>query len=239
MEGKQKISVVIIDDHLLFRQGVEDVLRLEPDFEIVGVASTGNDGLALIRKLHPQIAITDVHLPDLNGLIIVQQVAKAHLETRIILLTAYDDLAQKLSAFHLGAWGYCTKEIQPIDLVDRIRAVARGYYIVSEKIFHQKEFIEWLTWQTNSQSQNDQKGGLLEDFSVSPREMEVLIYLSQGQSNKEIAQQMGISYQTVKNHLASLFRKLGVEDRTQAVVFALQHGWIRMSSLQTKEKDVL
>lgn len=235
MHEKQKISLVIIDDHPLFRQGVEDILRLEPDLEIVGVASTGQEGFSLIKNLKPRIGITDVNLPDLNGLMIVKQVAKARLSTRMILLTAYDDLSQELSAFQMGAWGYCTKEIQPVDFVERIRAVARGYYIISGKILTQGELIEWLARQTNEPYFTDKPDEVAIVSPLSPREMEVLLHLSQGQSNKEIAHQMGISHQTVKNHLASLFRKLGVEDRTQAVVLALQRGWIKMNPLETQE----
>ncbi|MCX8061287.1 MAG: response regulator transcription factor [Anaerolineales bacterium] len=231
----QRISLVIIDDHPLFRQGLEDVFRLENDLEIVGVASTGQEGLSLIKKLRPHIGITDVNLPDLSGLIIVKEVAKARLGTKMVLLTAYDDLAQKLGAFQMGARGYITKDVQPFDLVEQIRAVAKGYYIISDKILTHREFIEWLALQTNSYNIEDKPNEVTVVSSLSPREMEVLNHLSQGQSNKEIARQMGISHQTVKNHLASLFRKLGVEDRTQAVVFALQHGLVRMHPLETKE----
>lgn len=235
MQEKRRISLIIIDDHPLFRQGVEDVLRLEADFEIIGVASTGHEGLDLIKKLRPQVGITDINLPDLNGLMIVKQVTRAHLATRMILLTAYDDLSQMISAFQMGAWGYCTKDIQPVDLVERIKAVARGYYIISDKIFDRNELVEWLAWHTNKHYQINQQDSQEEISPLSPREMEVLVYLSQGQSNKEIAYRMGISHQTVKNHLASLFRKLGVEDRTQAVVLAFQRGWITMNFDVSKE----
>ncbi len=235
MQDQQKTSLIIIDDHPLFRQGVIDVLRLEADFDVIADASNGEDGLALIRKHHPHIAITDVNLPDRNGLMVVEQVVQEGFSTRMILLTAYDDAEQKLNAFHLGAWGYCTKDIQPSDLVERIRAVVKGHYIVSDEIVSEEEFREWLAQQTGCGHQNEKMSRLLANLPLSPREMEVLSYLSLGQSNKEIAHHLGISHQTVKNHLASLFRKLGVEDRTQAVIYALQHGWVQMDSVGTKE----
>ncbi len=235
MQNQHKTSLVIIDDHPLFRQGVEDLLRLEADFEILGIASTGEEGLSLIRHYCPQIGIIDVNLPDLNGLMVVKMVHQEHLATRMILLTAYDDLVQKVYAFQAGAWGYCTKDIQPVDLVDRIRAVAKGYYVITDQVLNKEQLENWLDFQMNGNksSETGESTGLFSPLSM--REMQVLTYLTQGQTNKEIACQLGISPQTVKNHLASLFRKLGVEDRTQAVLVALQRGWIRMQTVETKE----
>ncbi len=229
MQQLDKTSLVIIDDHPLFRQGVEDVFRLERDFEVVGTASSGQEGLALIRSLKPQVGITDINLPDLSGLAVVKQVKQESLLTRLILLTAYDDPAQKLYAFQSGAWGYCTKDIQPVDLVDRVRAVASGYYVVSSQIMDEDKFNHWLDLQMSDNGQTDHLENFCLPSPLSPRELEILIYLTQGQSNKEIAMRLGISHQTVKNHLASLFRKLGVQDRTQAVLFALQRGLVKMS----------
>lgn len=234
MQAAQKISVVIIDDHPLFQQGVVEVMRLQPDFEIVGVASTGKEGLALIRQLKPHIGVTDVNLPDLNGLMVVKAVTQEHLPTRMILLTAYSDVDQKVLAFLLGARGYCTKDIQPIDFVERVRAVMNDYFILIDEVLDYEALRKWLAWQTNEATRNEPSANFAQGARLSPREIEVLSLLAQGRSNKEIAQEMGISYQTVKNHLASLFRKLGVEDRTQAVVYALQRGWTR---IPTSEKD--
>ena len=233
-QNQEKITIVIIDDHPLFRQGVEDILRLEEDFEIVGIASSGQEGLSLIRKLSPQIGVTDVNLPDLNGLMVVRYATQEHLPTRMILLTAYDDMVQKVLAFLSGAWGYCTKDIQPIDFVEKIRVVMSGYYIFSDENLTSEELRNWLAWQTG-EDQNQQAENLAQISPLSPREMEVLSLLTLGQSNKEIARQMGISYQTVKNHLASLFRKLGVEDRTQAVLYALRMGWNRMPAVKSED----
>ncbi len=235
MQNKQKTSLVLIDDHPLFRQGVEDLLRLEADFEILGIASTGEEGLSLIRRYRPQIGITDVNLPDLNGLMVVKSIHQERLGTRMILLTAYDDLVQKVYAFQAGAWGYCTKDIQPLDLVERIRAVSRGYYIIGNQILDKGQFDRWLNSHTQGTEMGEAETSARLVSPLSLRELQVLTYLSQGQTNKEIACQLGISPQTVKNHLASLFRKLGVEDRTQAVLVALQRGWIRMQSVETKE----
>lgn len=234
-QGQKKISIVIIDDHPLFRQGVEDILRLEEDFEVVGRASSGQEGLSLIRHLRPQIGITDINIPDLNGLMVVRHVTDEHLPTRMILLTAYDDMAQKVLAFLSGAWGYCSKDIQPIEFVRKIRVVLSGFYTFSDEILTPEELRRWLTWQTRGEDQNNRAENLAQISPLSPREMQVLSLLTLGQSNKEIACQMGISRQTVKNHLASLFRKLGVDDRTQAVLYALKMGWIRMPAVESED----
>lgn len=234
-KNQKKISIVIIDDHPLFRQGVEDILRLEEDFEIVGRASSGQEGLSLIRQLRPHIGVTDVNLPDLNGLMVVRHVFQEHLPTRMILLTAYDDLAQRVLAFLSGAWGYCTKDIHPIEFVRKIRVVLSGFYIFSDEILAPEELRRWLAWQTRGEDQNNRAENPAQISPLSPREMQVLSLLTLGQSNKEIALQMGISHQTVKNHLASLFRKLGVDDRTQAVLYALKMGWIRMPAVESED----
>ncbi|GAB4472136.1 MAG: response regulator transcription factor [Anaerolineales bacterium] len=234
-QEQRKISLVIIDDHPLFRQGVEDVLRLEADFEIVGRASSGEEGLSLIRELHPLIGIIDFNLPDIDGILVVKIVEQEHLPTRMVLLTAYDDPAQLFYALRCGAWGYCTKDIQPSELVKWIRAVSRGYTVVSNQIIPRQELGQWLKSQTPEQLWSKDVVGPEVLLLLSPREMEVLSYLSQGKSNKEIAHHLGISHQTVKNHITSLFRKIGVEDRTQAVLYAIQRGWIRMQTLETKK----
>ncbi|MCS7247050.1 MAG: response regulator transcription factor [Anaerolineales bacterium] len=233
METKARISLAIIEDHPIFRQGIEDVLRLERDFEVVGRASTGEEGLALIRAFRPQLALTDLSLPDLDGVKLVKQVVWERFRTRVVILSAYDDPGQMLQAFCSGVWGYFIKDIQPTELVARLRWVAQGYYVVGDRTLTPAEFKRWLIEYSEIEGKSRQE---LTAISLpSPREMEVLSHLLLGRSNKQIAVAMGISPQTVKNHLASLFRKLGVKDRTQAVVYALQLGWVSAQSLKVNK----
>ena len=149
------------------------------------------------------------------------------LYTRIILLTAYDDLEQKLHAMRVGAAAYCTKDIKPEDLVNIIRSVAAGKYFLDGHEY------DSLSSQIGLSSGSEEEERLYYDRSdpyhpLSSREMEVLTHVTQGLSNKEIAQALGISHQTVKNHVTSILRKLRVEDRTQATLYALRRGWVRL-----------
>ncbi len=222
-----KITIIVVDDHPLFRQGVVDSFSLEPDLLVVGQASTGEDALAMIRTLRPQVAVVDVNLPGVNGQQVMRQVAAEKWPTRVILLTAYDDQEQVIHAMRGGASAYCSKDVQPEMLIGIIHSVANGKYIIGEQILEQQELDRWLDFQTEGAMRSYGDPG--EPFyPLSGREMEVLSFVTKGMSNKEIAMLLGISHQTVKNHVTAILRKLGVEDRTQAAIYALRRGWVRL-----------
>jgi DNA-binding NarL/FixJ family response regulator len=169
----------------------------------------------------------DVNLPGINGQQVTQQVVNEKLPSRVILLTAYDDEEQKLHAMTVGAAAYCVKDVQPEMLAQTVRIVASGNYVIGEKTLNSDELEEWFT--PEGESQPSIYGELGESYvPLSKREMEVLGQLTRGLSNKEIATKLGISHQTVKNHVTSILRKLGVEDRTQATLYALRRGWVRL-----------
>jgi DNA-binding NarL/FixJ family response regulator len=231
-----EITLVVADDHPLFRQGVVDALSLERDLRVVGQAADGNEAIELIRSLKPQVAILDVNMPGMNGQQVTHQVASDHLSTRVVLLTGYDDVEQAIHAILAGATGYCAKDIEPVVLTRTIRAVAEGKYAVSGNIFNRRELDRWI---------DDQMEGARRSYSepgspfhpLSDREMEVLSCVVRGMSNKEIATLLGISHQTVKNHVTSILRKFGVEDRTQAVVYALKRGWVKLQTPLVKGQE--
>jgi DNA-binding NarL/FixJ family response regulator len=223
----QKITVVVVDDHPIFQQGVVDSLSLEDDIEVVGRASEGNQALELIRELVPDVALLDVNLPGMNGQQLARQIVVEKLATKVVLVTAYDDLEQILHAMRAGASAYCSKDIDPVKLAEAIRQVTLGNYVIGEKHLSQAELDQWLDAQLDGVQRPYSDPG--EPFyPLSSREMEVLLYVTQGLSNKEIAVELGISHQTVKNHVTSILRKLSVEDRTQAAVYALRRGWVRL-----------
>ncbi len=230
------ISVVVVDDHPIFRQGVIDSLSLEPDIDVVGEASSGEDALDLIRTRMPQVAVIDVNLPELNGQQVTRQIVTEKLPTRVILLTAYDDTEQKLHAMRVGAAAYCVKDVQPETFVKIVRDVAEGNYVVGGDVYEQAELDKWMEPQTESAVRPYSDPG--DPFHpLSAREMEVLNHLTQGMSNKEIATLLGISHQTVKNHVTSILRKLGVEDRTQAAIYALRRGWVRLHQQDEESQE--
>jgi DNA-binding NarL/FixJ family response regulator len=221
------ITLLIVDDHPLFRQGVADALALEQGFRVVGQAADGKHALELIRDLDPDIAVLDVNLPEMNGQQITHQVNQEKLRTRILLLTGYDDVEQAIHAAHAGAAAYCAKDIQPQGLVSVIREVANGKYVIGGNVFNRRELDEWLEGQMEGARRSYSEPGS-PFHPLSDREMEVLSCVVRGMSNKEIAGLLGISHQTVKNHVTSILRKFGVEDRTQAVVYALKRGWVKL-----------
>ncbi|HEY9152706.1 MAG TPA: response regulator transcription factor [Anaerolineales bacterium] len=229
----KKITLLIVDDHPLFRQGVVDALTLESDLKVVGQTASGFDALELIRSLKPEVAVLDVNLPGINGQQITHQVTQEKLETRVLLVTGYDDIEQALHAALAGAAAYCSKNIEPQNLIQIIREVAGGKYIFGSRTLNQRELEEWVSEQLEGvRRQYSEPGSPF--HPLSEREMEVLECVVKGMSNKEIAGLLGISHQTVKNHVTSILRKFGVEDRTQAVVYALKHGWVQLKSSEKR-----
>jgi DNA-binding NarL/FixJ family response regulator len=223
-----KIGVIIVDDHPLFREGVRNVINGEADLQVIGESITGEDALPMLKELRPDVALVDVNLPGINGIQVTRQVETDRLTTAVVLLTAYDDVEQVLHGFRAGASAYCSKDIQAGKLVDVIRQVARGFYVVGDQVFDKNGLAEWLEKGVES-VRRPHLDGEVEAFSpLSPREMEILQYVTRGLSNKEIAGRLGISHQTVKNHMTAILHKLDVEDRTQAAVYALRHGWVRL-----------
>jgi DNA-binding NarL/FixJ family response regulator len=223
----KKISLLIVDDHPLFRQGVFDSLALEADMIVMGQAASGEDGLDLIRSLKPQIALMDINLPGMNGQQITHLIVQDKLPTRVLLLTGYDEMEQAVHAALAGAAGYLAKEIEPQNLVKAIRDVADGRFVFGSRVFSRRELDDWLVTQTEGARRSYSEPG--NPFHpLSDREMEVLNCVVRGMSNKEIANMLEISHQTVKNHVTSILRKFGVDDRTQAVIYALKRGWVTL-----------
>jgi two-component system, NarL family, response regulator DegU len=232
----KKITVVVVEDHPLFRQGVVDSLSLEPDMEIAGQAGDGSEALDLIRKLKPEVAVLDVNIPGLNGQQVMRQVIAERLPTRIVLLTGYDDPEQVFHALQGGASGFVSKVVQPEALAEALRQAAGGKFVVGELVMTPDELQGWLAAHTREGPQVN--GEQAEIYSpLSGRELQVLGGIASGQSNKEIAGSLGISHQTVKNHVTAILRKLGVEDRTQAVLYALKRGWVRLDQPDSQTQE--
>jgi len=236
MKDFDKISIIVIDDHPIFRQGVVDSFSLEEEFIVIDQASDGEAGLSLVQKLKPDVAVIDVNLPGINGQQITREIVDQKLPTRVILLTAYDDVDQKIQAISAGAAAYCTKDVIPEDLVEVIRSVAQGKYVLDGREYDGKQINQWLRMKIDGAKRLFSDPG--EPYQpLSSREMQILKYLTQGNSNKEIALILGISHQTVKNHVTSVFRKLGVDDRTQAALYALRQGWVRLNQPDTDSQE--
>jgi len=228
------ITLLIVDDHPLFRQGVVDSLMLESDMQVLGQASSGEEGLEMIRSLKPQITLMDINLPGLNGQQITHMVVQEKLPTRVLLVTGYDEMEQAVHAAIAGAAGYLAKDIDPEILIRAIRDVAEGKYVFGSNVFSRPELDDWVISQTEGARRSYSEPGN-PYRPLSDREMEVLNCVVHGMSNKEIANVLQISHQTVKNHVTSILRKFGVDDRTQAVIYALKRGWVTLKDSTKQE----
>jgi DNA-binding NarL/FixJ family response regulator len=224
----ETIGVIIIDDHPLFREGVRNVINAEEDLRVLAEGISGDEAIPLIRVHQPGVALIDVNLPVMNGIQVTRQVVSERLGTAIVLLTAYDDVEQILHGFRAGAAAYCSKDIQPGKLLDVIRQVARGFYVAGDQVFDNAGMEQWLERGMETVRRPHLEGEVEAFSPLSPREMEILQHVTRGLSNKEIAARLAISHQTVKNHMTAILHKLDVEDRTQAAVYALRHGWVRL-----------
>lgn len=231
------IHLLIAEDHALFGHGLRRVLSLEPDLEVVAEVKDGEAAIEQTLALRPNIVLMDVNMPKINGLQATQQIKAMWDDARVIILTAYDDEEQQFFALRYGAAAYFSKDVAPDELIAAIRIVDQGRYVVAGQVMDEAKLIEWLLAWYNQHATftGDGEETLM---PLSPREMEVLVYIVQGASNKQIAANLGISQQTVKNHMTSIFRKLGVGDRTEAAIVALRRGWIRLQDAGKLSEDV-
>lgn len=229
-----KITVMIVDDHPVFREGLRNVLVAHDDLCIVGEATDGPEAIERVQELLPDIVLMDINLPTLNGLQATRKLKVLCPQVHVIMLTAYDDVEQIYHAIRAGASAYYAKDISPERLVGVIRHVSQGQYVVGETVLDEDGIGDWLL--EEFRRFGGEMFGEEEQFfaPLSPREMEILELVIQGMSNREIAYDLGISHQTVKNHMTSILSKLGVTDRTQAAVYALRHGWVPLHEQSTK-----
>lgn len=223
-----RIQVLIVDDHPLFRRGVRWSLEGEQDVIVVGEASDGQSAIEQADLLVPDVVLIDINMPQMNGLEVTRILRRRHPQTGVIILTMHEDDEQLFHAIRVGAAAYCTKDVEGDQIVKLIRRVARGEYLINENVLNRPFVASRVLDQFRELSNLDQASEGV--FSpLTPREVEILDCVAQGNSNKEIARILNISDQTVKNHITSILRKLAVNDRTQAVIYALRHGWIRLN----------
>jgi len=232
----ERIEVMIVDDHPVFREGLRNVLDTHEDLHIVGEADDGEKAIERAEELKPDVVLMDINLPSLNGLQATRRLKARCSDVRVIMLTAYDDEEQIYHAIRSGASSYHAKDVNPERLVDVIRHVSQGKYVVDDEVLDEDEIGEWLLEEFRRFGVGDMEADSLSP--LSPREMEILGLVVHGMSNKEIAYHLGISHQTVKNHMTAILSKLGVADRTQATVYALRHGWVPLHPKEEIEPDV-
>ncbi|KAA3649770.1 MAG: DNA-binding response regulator [Proteobacteria bacterium] len=212
------IKVLLVDDQNLVRQGVQALLELADDIEVIGEAKTGQEAVKLIPELSPDVVLLDMRMPGMSGLDVLHELSKSNQLPPTIILTTFDDEELILAGVKAGAKGYLLKDVPLEELVDGIKQVAAGKTIVRPQITEKfMQHVEGLKNEFMSLERPD---------PLTNRETEILRLMAGGYSNKEIANSIFVAEGTVKNHVSNILSKLGVRDRTRAVLKALELGLI-------------
>ncbi|NQY25545.1 MAG: response regulator transcription factor [Piscirickettsiaceae bacterium] len=212
------IRILLVDDHSLFRSGIKSLLESQDDFDVVGEANDGLEGVKRAKQLMPDIVLLDLHMPGTSGLEALQMLTEDMPEIAVLMLTVSEDGQDLMQALQNGARGYLLKNIEIDFLVDSIRRAVDGESVMSLQMSSvlleavRKPIIE--------------KKFKKENIHLTPRESEIIIMLAQGESNKSIARILGLAESTVKIHVQGILRKLKITSRVQAAVYAVEHGLI-------------
>jgi two-component system response regulator DegU len=226
----EKIRIALIDDHKLFREGVKRILSFESTFEVVAEGGDGTEVNELVEKYKPDIVLMDINMPGMNGIEATKELLQSYPDTKVIILSIHDDESYVTHALQTGAQGYLLKEIDTESLLDAIKVVYDGGSYLHPKVTHNlvQEYRKLLEAKEVS-SVIDQIEYRKPLHLLTRRECQVLQLLSEGQSNRKIAETLVISEKTVKNHVSNILQKMKVNDRTQAVVKAIKNGWVEVN----------
>jgi DNA-binding NarL/FixJ family response regulator len=208
-DDKKKIRVFSVDDHPLLREGIAAIINNEPDMAVVGQAATGRDAIQQFRALRPDITLMDLRLPDISGIDATIAIRNDFPDARIVVVTTFEGDVEIQRALAAGARGYLLKSMPPADLIDGIRQVHAGRKRIPAQVAAQ--LAEHVS-----------------DEPLTERERDVLRHIADGNRNRDIAEQLFISEETVKVHVKHLMEKLGASDRTEAVTIAVRRGIIQL-----------
>jgi len=213
------IRILLADDHKIVREGTRQLLEQSDDLVVVAEAATGEAAVQLCEQLRPDVVVMDVHLPGINGIEATKLIRSKYPSVRVVVLSAYDDDRYVFPLLDAGANGYLLKTTSGANLADAIRSAYKGEMVldpqISGKVIGRLAHLRAY------------RAGVLPE-GLTERELDVLRAVARGKSNKEIGEALGISTNTVQVHLRNIFGKLGVGDRTEAVAYAIRHGWIAL-----------
>jgi DNA-binding NarL/FixJ family response regulator len=205
------IDVFLAEDHTIVREGLRQILAQQPDFRVVGEAERGDVAVEEIERLQPDVVVLDFRLPGISGIEVAAALAAAQARMKVLMLSAYDDVDYVVAALQAGAVGYLLKTVRGEELVSAVRAAYAGETVLQPAVAGRLAQY----WR--------RRGAPATGDRLSVRELEVLRLLSLGLPNKMLAQRLGISLHTVEGHLASIFGKLGITSRVEAVLYAVRH----------------
>ena len=210
------ISVLLVDDHLLMREGLRQLFSLEKDIHVIGEAIDGIEALQKIRQLRPNVVLMDIHMPGIDGIAVTQQIVQEFPEIAVIILSMQQQNQLVLQAVKSGARGYLLKTASAREVAGAIRMVRAG------GVFVAPEMTGMIVKEYRRLSAGASGHHTVE--TLQPKEVEIVRYVAMGMSNKEISEKLAYSEKTVKNYLSTIFQKLHLRDRTQVAIFALRHG---------------
>jgi len=211
---EKMIKILIADDHALMRQGLKQLLELEDDITVIGDAVDGLDVLDKVSSLQPDLVLLDINMPNMNGIQALRKIKEQGLDTKIIMLTIHDEREYLLETINLGADGYVLKDADANSLVNAIRTVDGGTNYIHPTLA--SELVR-------AYKRKDEEPEESKRSNLTRREFEVLCLIADGNNNKEIADKLFISEKTVKNHVSNIFKKIHVNDRTQAAIYAIKN----------------
>jgi two-component system nitrate/nitrite response regulator NarL len=219
MTNPSPVRILVADDHSLFRKGLKSLLSGEPDFKVVAEAANGREATEKARQHEPDIILMDLSMPEMNGLEATRRIKGEMPNARIVILTVEEKDENLFEAVKSGAQGYLLKKIEPQALFETIRGVLRGEASISRSMA--SKLMEEFSRQASGSPPAETRA-----TALTGREKEILILVSQGKSNKEIAATLSVAENTVKNHLKNILEKLHLENRVQAATYALRKGLI-------------
>lgn len=219
----EKIRILLAEDHIIVREGTKKLLESQPDFEVVGEAGDGEEAIELAKQFHPEVVIMDIAMPKLSGIEATKQIKALYPSTAVLVLTGYDYDEYVFALIEAGAAGYLLKEASGDELVNAIRLVKAG-----EPVLHPKIIRKILD---HFRAPLEEPAEIVTAEPLTEREMEVLKLAAKGMSNMEIADALCLSVRTIQAHLRSIFNKLGVGSRSEAIVYALKKGWLSLEEL--------
>lgn len=209
-------SILLIDDHPLLRQGIKQLVDMEDDIEIVGEASNAADGICIATELEPDLILMDLNMPEMNGIEALKKLREQNISSRIVMFTVSDQEDDVVAALRAGADGYLLKDMEPEDMLARVKEAALGKMVISDRLT--TLLAEAL--RSNKSRQSDRP-----DFdSLTPREKDILRLIAEGLSNKMIGRKLDISDGTVKVHVKHLLKKLNLHSRVEVAVWAVEGG---------------